>query len=458
VLVGGGKEILSDLSAALGSCKFVYLETAAQILSHARQSSVLIVDERLQGALDLCRRLRSDPITAAIPIVLRSQRALQVPRNVADASVLLDDINGLVHVIQQMIPAGPAVPAERSVDEMWELGAEDIFDDAEATVLWRRPEEEEAAQGWPPPPPVFAKDQDKVEFALTFSGYMNSLTEALENPSKLSGDERKRLRAMSHTTLDAAERCINQVQGWVNESLMAKDLTQMKVLTSAKNSLYDKLQKMRQLVAQMRQEQSSDSLTPVEQAVGLQRRQSSRKKSQITLAAEAKEAAQRLARVEQTRTQRKRPPPTGPTARKEGRRLAGPTWLWIGIAVVSVGGSAAWVAASFMRREPGTLNVPDQNTRPSMKRIDLDQTPGGIFARPLAVDAEHDRITFTFRWFINGQLVDGPRTARLPNDRYELGNSVEVVILPRDSGGEGSPMRSRALVIGASKPRRARRP
>jgi len=460
VLVAGGEEVMSDLSAALpqGTCRLIYNETAAQTLQHAADSTVIVVDERLPGAVGLCQRLRADPSTAAVPIVLRSQRAIQVPESIADAAVLAADINGLVQVLRQLLPTHSA-PLDTDAALWSDLPEEnELFDDAEATVIWRKPDEDEDGAGdWPPPPPTYVEGHDRVEFAVTFSGYMNSLLEALEDPSKLSPEEQGRLHEAAQKTIAASERCLAQVQTGVNEALMAKDLAQMKVLTSAKNSLYDKLQRMRKLFSELKPAPASGGSAPRSsdmalEELGLPSRRAPGKKSQITLAAEAKEAAQRAAQqsaIAVRQKQKKKQQRAEGTARKgEGERIGGPTWLWIVVALVAVGGSVSYIVYSFTHgQQESTTTAQGPNSPPRMQRVDISQTPAGIYARPMALDAERDRVSFSFQWFVNGAEHKTNRTSRLPPQEYKTGDQIEVIVTPRDPYAAGGPMRSRPHMV-----------
>jgi CheY-like chemotaxis protein len=476
---------LQELSSAFppGTCRVVFIDTAVDALKKANLSVAVVVDERLAGGAELCRRLRADPLTSHMPVVVRSQRAVSVPKTLADGAVLSHDVHGLVHMLQTLVPELSA-PSPLSNDGLWSDEDEDaLFDDGAMTVIWRRPEAAPGeVQEWPPPPPVHAEGQDSVDFALTFAGYMNSLIEALESPSGLSPEELQRVHEISHQTLLDAETCLNLVQSGVNESLMRKDLVRMKVLTSAKNSLYEKLQRLRGLASKIAPKVAPARPAPPrvpasnpaaggpdladlsyddleEESNGLAElalRSARRSKSQITLAAEAKEAANRAAAERNRAKQAERRKAVRGSARKSaeggGGGLPGPLWMWIAIAVAAVGGSGAYIAVRLTRAEEAP-RVQQANRPPQIQRVRLEQSPAGLLAQPKAADPDNDSVSFTFIWFVNGKRIPDARTARLDASAYKGGDQIEVEVRPRDSYSEGIPMRSRVFrVVGGAPP------
>ena len=212
--------------------------------------SAAVVDIALFGAKDLCIRPRADPLTAQIPLVFvvnHSNDAVGVP---VDAAVPLDTMDVLDQTlrlycpslarVEQLEPAAAlsAAPVPAEDDE--------VFDDSSKTVVFRRPMAQPGeALEWPPLPPSIEPNQDMVDYTQSYAGYMNSLMEALNEPSKLSNAELKRLQEVSKATMDDVEVLLGAVQTSINEALMDKDLVRMRVLSTAKNTIYDKRQTIR---------------------------------------------------------------------------------------------------------------------------------------------------------------------------------------------------------------------
>jgi hypothetical protein len=184
---------------------------------------------------------------------------------------------------------------------------------------------------------------------------------------------------------------------------------------------------------------------------GLQGQASSKaKKSALTLAAEKKERAEReqqvARRAKAAKEQRlKNQYSVQGTARK-GRGV-GPMWLWIVIAAVVVLGSGAWIALNFITSDEARSKITEQNTPPRMLNVALEQTAGGIVVRPQAKDDENNRISYSIRWFRNGSLVPRVNSARLGVKSYKTGDRVVAEVRPRDQFGIGGAMTSQPLQV-----------
>jgi CheY-like chemotaxis protein len=471
ILVAGGGGFYVKLIDAFPPtiCNLVYSDTAAEVLNRAASAAAVVVDVNLPGGgLDLCRRLRSDPVTSHIPLILRVNQPGDHVQAITDARVLASDLQGLVKAVRRLCPdlasPGAAAPAIPHAEE-----DPAVFDDRVKTILFRRPPTAPGtALGWPPPPPTLQPYGDLLDFSQTFAGYLNSLIEAHDLPANLSESEGQRLREMADRALTEADRHVASLQSAVMEALVAKDLDRMKLLSSAKNSLYDKQQRLRAVRASLegaRFSQADESpevaavstspasrpaptATPPEPVQTVPQ-----KKSELTRAAEAKKAErvqhQQLKKSEAVdRAQQARPPrvlrpqlPTSAQPLPSSDHRA--TWV-----VVTLGLALAAVALTFYFRRPRTDTTPAQGTNraPTMKLVALDQTPAGIIVRAKAEDPEGDPVSFTIRWRVNGAPVEGERTARLATNVFRSGDTIQVEVQPTDGMNTGSPMVSTPLV------------
>ena len=438
----------------------------------------------------------------------------------------------------------------------------ELFDDDQATRVFRRPDALPGeASEWPPMPPTRDKDTDLINYAQMYTGYLNSIIEGMQSPERLSRDEQMRLLRVSKYTQEDADELLATVQSEVNTSLMNKDLVRMRVLSTAKNRLYDERNTLRTLLTTLKQTlgsvpeeedsaaaleallRSTPSADPVEpapltpdvtgpldlnhldsgpqsavpeppgqhrlEASGQHRFESSQpeitsspanpgppepspgpvrvepnvgppddpddplsmdsmsgsfslpKKSKLTLAAEAKEAAVKQARaaaIQEARQKREKArreaaekaPSPASRQRSAARKQTASTnkgWLWVISGLALLVGVGLGVRYYWLHRNAGPTKAKVQNAAPVMKWVILEQTHAGIVARPQATDSEGDRVSYTIVWYRNGSEIQGERTARLRPTVYQPGDSVFAEVTPADSYSAGRTMRSQELTV-----------
>ena len=532
ILVAGGEQVRAHLAVQFPPtvCDFETADNMAIAMEKAPSSTAVVVDIALFGAKDLCIRLRSDPLTSQIPLVFvvnSSNDAVGVP---VDASVPMTNLEVLDQTLRLYCPSlnvpdspDPA-PAVRA-DPLQETETTDFFDDGCKTVVFRRPEAQPGdALQWPPPPPHIEHDQDMVDFTQNYSGYMNSLMEALEDPSKLSPAEIKKLHEVSKTTMDDVEVLLGAIQTSINEALMGKDLVRMRVLSSAKNVIYEKRQTIRTLLSKKGSRAggpratSPMSLTaevapapasapapapprpeePAEPAPGTppdsraaepgleapqpeappaRVKKTTREfgqpdaegemlslnasdggsspritKSELTLAAEARELKRKKDRIEVRKSRRHKkteaPRPKSPYGSASKRpSKPGYGWVWGALIGLALLGAGIYLYNWWRNRPPETVKVKVDNAVPVMKWVILEQSTAGVNARINAEDKEKDQISFSIRWFVNDNEVPGQTTVRLRPDKYQIGSSVYIEVVPTDLYGRGLPMRARPITV-----------
>ena len=74
-------------------------------------------------------------------------------------------------------------------------------------------------------------------------------------------------------------------------------------------------------------------------------------------------------------------------------------------------------------------------------------SPPAVEARVQAVDPDGDVPTFTYRWFKNGNPIDGAKDATLPLKFAGRGDQVTVEVVAHDDESESPPVRSEAMVV-----------
>ncbi len=515
-------------------CDFESAENMAIAMEKAPSSTAVVVDIGLFGAKDLCIRLRSDPLTSQIPLVFvvnSSNDAVGVP---VDASVPMKNLEVLDQTLRLYCPAlnmpdSPAPAPAVKAEPMQETETTKFFDDGCKTVVFRRPEAEPGeALEWPPAPPQIAHNQDMVDFTQNYAGYMNSLMEALEDPSQLSPAEIKRLHEVCKTTMDDVEVMLGAIQTSINEALMGKDLVRMRVLSSAKNIIYEKRQTIRTLLSKkgprsggprattpmsltaevapapappkptVPDEPSAEEPeppapgTPPDAPVaepGLEApepdgpparvKKTTREfgqpddegemislnpaadgasspritKSELTLAAEAKDLARKKARIQARKSRRHKkteaPPPKSPYGGTAAKRPGKPGYGWVWVCVIGLAllGAGIYLYNWWKNRPEGPVKVKVENAVPVMKWVILEQSTAGVNARINAEDKEKDQISFSIRWFVNDNEVPGQTTVRLRPDKYQVGSAVYIEVIPTDLYGRGLPMRARPIAI-----------
>jgi hypothetical protein len=174
-------------------------------------------------------------------------------------------------------------------------------------------------------------------------------------------------------------------------------------------------------------------------------------KSELTRAAEAKEAQRRVGedvarkRIEMIGRQHR---PHGSARRFTGNAFdaqslpLGP--IIGGVAVMAIVGVVAYAMFSG---GPSRRAAPPGNSPPQMTYVALAETPAGIVARPDATDANRDRINYRMRWYVNEKLVSGAGTALLTSQNFAVGSRVEVEVTPEDPYQDGAPMLSKPLFV-----------
>ncbi|MGH7742206.1 MAG: hypothetical protein ACRENS_09310, partial [Candidatus Eiseniibacteriota bacterium] len=70
-----------------------------------------------------------------------------------------------------------------------------------------------------------------------------------------------------------------------------------------------------------------------------------------------------------------------------------------------------------------------------------------VEARVQAVDPDGDTPTFTYRWFKNGNQIDGAKDATLPLKLAGRGDQVTVEVVAHDDESASTPVRSDAMVV-----------
>lgn len=458
VLVAGGGNLYVELLDAFPPtlCSLVYVDSAEEAQDQAADASLVVIEAGIKGGgMDLCRRLRSDKVTGHIPLILRVTSKQDHVQALSDARILSSDMKGLIKAMRQLCPELAGPPPESLSEEDGLAQDEGWFDDGEQTVLYRRPEGDAAAAGqWPPPPPERRVGQEMGDFALNYSGYVNSLLEALEDPGKLGAAEQARLSEMSAATLVDGERRLAEIQAAVMEALVGKDLDRMKLLSGAKNAIFDKLQRMKPLLGKLDATRavspSSPALPGSPSSPNLKGPPA--KKSELTLAAEAKaaetKAQEAKAKKDEARQKKpagKTPPPQRAAYRAGSGALRGesergtPAWLVVLLVVVLLGGGGTiW----WLLRSGSGATAQVSNSAPIMKSVNLESTPAGFVVRALAEDPENDPITFVIRWYVDNQLVESERSVRLRTDLYQPGQQIQVEVTPSDGTSSGAPMRS----------------
>ena len=509
ILIAGDRNIRDILAKRLPSriCNIVDAGTFVAALSEAADASVVVVDGEMPGYQELCGHLRGDPVTADIPLLFLSHTGKEDPGVRVDETVPFRDPAMQERALRKHCPelalsSGPApgqdVPEpEPALPNSDVPDAADEFDDKSSTAMFRRPATEPGtALEWPPPPPERKPKQELVDYAREYAGYFNSLIEALEKPDKLSDAEKVRLAQVSDLTLADAEALIASVQTAMNEALRETNLDLMRVLSTGKNKLYEKRQKLRSLVSdsglfsrdqkperrvtgptekidipETGWDMDSDEDQPAgkgapgsgSQPIPAPEEEVSQPavgKSALTMAAEARDLERRKT-ARQTRIearkkapdakvkQRQRRPSKKPErgGRTVGRGSPSYTWVWIPVTGLIVLMATLTIVYSMGKREPDNSGGNPDNTPPAMKWVLLEQGPAGVIARPSAEDADGHRITYSVTWYKGNAVVEGERTARLKPTNYKPGDVVFVEVTPSDMYDKGRAMRSRELVI-----------
>ncbi len=493
ILVVGDPRLNSDLSLTLpqGSCRLVHCDSAQEALDQAANAAVVVINMRMAGVEGFARRLRADPITGSIPILVRGGTHQGAPW--AD-EVLSANLQQTMNVLQTYLPELLDPNAYASSDEIEELDEDAFFDIDESTVIWRRPE---GVEDWPQPPPEQQPNEDVLDYTRGYAGYVNSLVEAYLTPDHYTTAQHVRLDEMSHRVIGAMDATLNSVQNAINDALRDGNLQRMRELSAGKNILFEKLQQLRNTSRNQgggKAAAPAHGATPpnngiVNASVGASAPSSTpepmtasagspsvelrlgdavsaddprntgphsppsleelgttgpQRKSRLTIAAEAKERER--AKVIAREAAARRAASSARSKPGDGGSLFSSRVFWLGlIALAVVCGGLAYVLT--LQRGPTKRKRGSDNQPPVMQYVTIQEIATAVIARPKAKDPEGDRISYSIRWIVNGEPVEGARTMRLHKRHYAVGQSVVVEVTPSDRDGLGQPMASQPLSI-----------
>ena len=470
VLVAGDETLYLDLSEKLPStvCRILYCETYGETLDRGAEATAVIVDERMRGGgEELCRRLRSDPLTASVPVILR---ASQNNSQYADYVVSFDlapTLSALEHYCPDIAgvatpapskteneaptdSAGTPTPSPETSDKI--VADDETFENEQNTVVARVPDNE---LHWPGPP---EKGNDDKAYLREYAAYVSSLLDAFKKPESLSEQESIGLQQRSYKIVDGMDQTLSAAQKSVNNALLAKNLDLMRELSSAKNVLFEKLQQLRTVVNEV------GVTLPKEPTVAPRPRRSTAEaraaalsasqKSRLTLEAE-KRAKQKRADAKQAAAAAA---PKASTTQRKQRATSSSSFLkqpgfWTLVVLLLAGGGVTYYIVQQKQAEKVAKINKSGNKPPVMKYVTVKESPSGVFARPDASDPENDQIRFRFSWYVNNERVRGANTNMLRPSLYKAGDSVQVEVLPRDGHSRGRPMRSQPLgIVGRDTP------
>lgn len=475
ILIAGDEALFLDLAERLvgSEARALYCEAVGETLDRAADAAAVVVDSGISGGGEaLCRRLRADPTTATVPLLLRSRSPVE--SHFADEVVA----GGVEVVLAALLRRVPAL-AQSGI-----AGRQPIAPPTPPLTARTTQPAEGANDPWQADPPEALPGEDLLAYHGRCEQFLDRLVEAHEGATELAMPRRVQLMEQSHRVVVMMDGVLDGAQKAVNEALRAKDLARMRALSDGKTALFEKLQRLRSAV------RTADSVPRVALGKGLApspavaagapgaapppRVEATRsesdpgvptvvqglrpQKSQLTLAAERRAQQQREPKREATGTRAgavRGAPDTGSTPSPRRRReataarhaaarapRARPLWLAIPVLVALV-----LVALLFGRSPTPPAAAPTANQPPQMVHVTVQETPAGVLARPEARDPEEDRVTFSIRWFVDGVLVPGAATVRLASDRVQVGQSIYVEVTPSDSYGSGSAMRSQGLTI-----------
>jgi hypothetical protein len=258
---------------------------------------------------------------------------------------------------------------------------------------------------------------------------------------------------------------LNTLQQAIHEALIDKRLERMKGLSAAKNSIYEKLQKLRPLFKQVKKTRAKRATAEgQEERVILaaipelaSENKANSPKSELTRAAEAlasKRANERTAAQQQSTGQIKKKLklfkiPGLFSHRGNARKAPSSNWsntfsFWriVIVLLVILGALALYSRRGERNAPPPPIN---KHQPPQMVYVVIEQTLGGIIARPQAKTEVRIPISFTIRWFVNGTEIRDERTARLPVNKYRLGDIIQAEVTPVNQYNAGKPMSSNQL-------------
>ncbi|WP_305043442.1 Ig domain-containing protein [Geoalkalibacter sp.] len=76
-----------------------------------------------------------------------------------------------------------------------------------------------------------------------------------------------------------------------------------------------------------------------------------------------------------------------------------------------------------------------------------------IVLEPVAFDADGDPVSFSYRWWLNGEELHGQTSERLAGDLFSKGDRIAVQVTAADAFAEGKPFTGREFVIPGAPPK-----
>ena len=138
---------------------------------------------------------------------------------------------------------------------------------------------------------------------------------------------------------------------------------------------------------------------------------------------------------------------------KNGAVIAGETGARLARKWLTRGDRITAVVTANGEEGRATLSV--ENALPQVTAVSV--TPENICrgvditAAPTGVDTDGDPVSFTFRWFINGQEVS-ERSAVLKGESFKCGDKVSLKVTPHDANGAGAEYATQAFAIPPAAP------
>lgn len=96
------------------------------------------------------------------------------------------------------------------------------------------------------------------------------------------------------------------------------------------------------------------------------------------------------------------------------------------------------------------------NTPPVVTHLSIERPTdlhAPVFAKMDVVDADHDEMQFDFRWWRNDKVVKQGTEATLDTTGFQVKETLEVEVTPRDLVSSGKPVRSETVYVGNSPPK-----
>jgi len=108
-----------------------------------------------------------------------------------------------------------------------------------------------------------------------------------------------------------------------------------------------------------------------------------------------------------------------------------------------------------------TLPVTVLNTPPQIVEAStiLSTVPSGVLrARVNAVDADKDRIRYTYKWFVNNSLLSGQNKSTLPVSVTKIGDEVYAQVVAKDKDDDSPPHDCEKITMGSNAPQITSKP